>query len=114
MARRPGSVRAARKATSRQHNASRRKLMAKFQAPRSCRNDVRVNSEDGTRERHVHERSCAECSRNPVERPAPEFGWEISSVFRHGSRHGKLSVHVARASGTCTMLELVQAGKMQD
>ena len=42
MGRRVGGVRAARKATSRQHNASRLKLSAKFQAPRSCCKDVRV------------------------------------------------------------------------
>ena len=42
MGRRVGSVRAARKATSRQHGASRLKLKAKFQAPRSCCYDVRV------------------------------------------------------------------------
>ena len=39
--RRVGSVRAARKATSRQRNASRLKRNAKFQAARSCCEDVR-------------------------------------------------------------------------
>ena len=40
--------------------------------------------------------------------PPPELGTEIGSFFRFSRKHGKLSIHAARASGACTMLELVQ------
>ena len=76
--RRVGSVQAARKGTSRQHNASRLKLNAKFQAPRSCCNAVRVTPRTALesvmymREVRLHMGNPSVAC-DPVQKPAPDF-----------------------------------------
>ena len=93
-------------ATLRQHNASRLKLEAKFQAPRSCCKDVRVVSVTHMREVRLH-------VGNPSVPAIPSSDPHQNSArtFGHCSRYGQLPVHVACTSGTCTMLELIQSGK---
>ena len=106
MGRRVGSVRAARKATSRQHNASRLMLDAKFQAPRSCCNDVRVTPRTApvsvtyTREVRLHMGNysvLAIPSRNPPQNSARKSAVPFDSAVGMDSCPYMLRAGVARA-----------------